>query len=74
MRNFYSITAKIWPLGAEVIFLPKNFILKYFQKLMRFQLLLDKDKFMVRITPSAFHTYSLYLSLTLKRTKTGKSM
>ena len=31
------LTAKIWPLGAEVIFLPKNFILKYFQKLMRFQ-------------------------------------
>ena len=25
---------------AEVIFLPKNFNLKYFQKLMRFQLLL----------------------------------
>ena len=36
-----SVTAKIWPPGAEVIFLPKNFILKYFQKLMRFQLLLD---------------------------------
>ena len=49
MRNFYSITAKIWPLGAEVIFLPKNFILKYFQKLMRFQLLLDKDKFMGKV-------------------------
>ena len=40
------VTAKIWPLGAEVIFLPKKFILKYFQKLMQFQLLLDQDKFM----------------------------
>ena len=43
------VTAKIWPLGAEVIFLPKNFILKYFQKLMRFQLLLDQDKFMGKV-------------------------
>ena len=32
---------KNWPPRAEVIFLPKNFILKYFQKLMRFQLLLN---------------------------------
>ena len=49
MRNFYSVTAKIWPPGAEVIFLPKNFILKYFQKLMRYQLLLDQDKFMGKV-------------------------
>ena len=34
-------SAKIWPPRAEVIFVPKKFILKYFQKLMRFQLLLD---------------------------------
>ena len=26
----------------------KNFILKYFQKLMHFQLLLDQDKFMFK--------------------------
>ena len=43
------VIAKIWPLGAEVIFLPKNFILKYFQKLMLFQLLLDQDKFMGKV-------------------------
>ena len=49
MRNFYSVTAKIWPLGAEEIFLPKNFILKYFEKLMRFQILLDQDKFMGKV-------------------------
>ena len=30
-------------------FLPKNFILKYFQKLMRFQLPLDQDKLMVKV-------------------------
>ena len=35
------VTAKNWPPRAEVIFLPKNFNLKYFQKLMRLQLLLD---------------------------------
>ena len=39
------VTAKIWLLNAEVIFPPKNFILKYFQKLMRFQLLLDQKKY-----------------------------
>ena len=43
------VTSKIWPPGAEVIFLLKNFILKYFQKPMRFQLLLDQDKFMGKV-------------------------
>ena len=42
-------TAKNWPPGAEAIFVPKNFILKYFQKLMPFQLLLDQDKFMGQV-------------------------
>ena len=35
------VAAKIWPLGAEVIVLPKN--------LTRFQLLLDQDKFMGKV-------------------------
>ena len=43
------VIAKIWPLGAEVIFLPKNFILENFQKLMRFQILLDQDTFMGKV-------------------------
>ena len=42
--SFILCHSKIWLLGAEVIFLPKNLILKYFQKLMRFQLLLDQNK------------------------------
>ena len=36
-----AIFSKIWPPGAEVIFLPENVIFKYFPKLMRLQLLLD---------------------------------
>ena len=36
-------------MGAEVIFPPKNFILKYFQRLVRFQLLLDQDKFLGKV-------------------------
>ena len=43
------VIAKIWPLGAEVFFLPKNFILENFQKLMRFQILLDQDTFMGKV-------------------------
>ena len=43
------VIAKIWPLGAEVIFLTKNFILENFQKLMRFQILLDQDTFMGKV-------------------------
>ena len=43
------VIAEIWPPGAEVVFLPKNFILEYFQKLMRFQILLDQDKFMGKV-------------------------
>ena len=42
-------TANIWPPGAKLIFFQKNFILKYFQKLMRFQLPLDQDKFMGKV-------------------------
>ena len=42
-------TANIWPPGAKVIFFQKNFILKYFEKLMRFQLPLDQDKFMGKV-------------------------
>ena len=46
---FTPCHCKIRPPRAELIILPKNFILKYFQKLIPFQLLLDQDKFMGQV-------------------------
>ena len=63
MRYFYFLSLQKFGRrpGANVIFLPKNFILKYFQKLMRFQLLLDQDKYMGKVDFPTRNTVDRFL-------------